>query len=112
MDDKIVSYPFGPMAIFAILFAAVMSADIGNQKTFIDVGEMSADATLDLVIDPCLNAGAELVVKALSDGTGRDLTLGTGFTGNVIVGTISKTNVMTFMYDGTSFLHTGTKQID
>ena len=38
-----------------------------------------------------------------SDGTARDLTMGTGLTGPVVAGVISKKKCAHYKYDGTTF---------
>lgn len=105
-------YPFGLASVLAIAPAAVMALSVDNTETIADLGTLGAAGTLNLTIDSELKPGARLTVVAKSDGTARDLTLGTGFTGNTIAGTINKTKVVSFLYNGVTFLHTGTQQVD
>lgn len=105
-------YPFGPATVASVTPAAVMSLEVENSETVADLGTLAAAGTLNLEIDAELKAGARLTVKVKSDGTARDLTLGTGFTGTTVAGTISKTKVASFVYDGTTFIHVGTQQVD
>ncbi len=88
----------------AITGASVMPATITLQNTILDLGTLTAAGTLNLTIDAGVQIGALLVVKAKSDTTARDVTLGTGMTGPVFAGTISKTKNVSLMYDGTTFV--------
>lgn len=96
-------YPFGPATVSSVTAAATVEVAITNSKTIVDFGELAAAMTVDLVIDPELEAGAELHIKALSDGTARDITFGDGFNAPVLAGVISKTKVQSFVYNGTAF---------
>lgn len=83
---------------------ATIAVAINRQVTTIDLGTLSAAATVNATISSDVERGAMINIKAKSDGTARDITLGTGFTAPTFAGTISKTKVCTYIYDGTSFL--------
>src|SRR5690606_36635832 len=105
--------PFGAADVQSVSAAATVELKVSNNKTIVDMGEMSAAMTLDLDIDAELQAGAELHIKAKSDGTARDITFGAGFDAPVLAGVINKTKVQSFVYDGTAFLPIGAAlQID
>ena len=92
-----------------------LSADVPvtQKETILDLGEFDANKTLNLAINSKVTAGALLHVKAKSDATARSLTFGTGITAPVLAGTINKTKVQSFIYNGTTFLPLGTAlQID
>lgn len=93
-------------------YAAIIAATVVAQTTLINVAELTGNATINLTLHAQLEVGSMLVIKAKSDATARTITLGTGFTGTTVAGTISKTKVATFFYDGTSFIHLSTNQID
>jgi hypothetical protein len=112
MDEQIISYPFGAVDSQSVPYAATVEVAVRNQKTMVNIGEMSGNMTVNLDNGKELRAGAELIVKTKSDATARTVTLGTGIAGTSVAGTINKTKVLTFVYDGVSFLHTGTNQID
>lgn len=107
-----ISHPFGPADVQSLAYAATIAATITNAKTILNVAQMTGAATLNLTIDPDLQAGAELLVKCQSDGTARDLTPGTGMTGTAIAGAISKTKYASYVYDGSTFVHVGTQQVN
>jgi hypothetical protein len=86
---------------------ATIAVDINRHTTCIDLGELAAAATLNATIGADVERGAIVQVKALSDGTARTVTFGTGFNSPTMAGTISTKKVMTFMYDGTAFLPMG-----
>lgn len=109
---KDAKFPFGPATVKTVIPAATMSLDVVNTETIADLGTLSAAGTLNLAVDAEVEAGSRLTVRVKSDGTARDLTLGTGFTGTTIAGTINKTKVASFVFNGTTFLHVGTQQVD
>ena len=81
--------------------------------THLDLGELSANKTLNIDIDSQVTAGAILHVKVKSNSTARSLTLGTGITAPVLTGVAKKTKVQSFIYVGTEFLPLGASlQID
>jgi hypothetical protein len=112
MAEKTISYPFGAMDIQSIAYAASIEIPVTNQKTLVEVAEMTGAVTLTADISEELYAGAELIVKLKSDGTARDATLSTGFAGTTVAGVISKTKYATFVYDGSKFVHVATNQVD
>jgi hypothetical protein len=110
--NKVINYPFGEMDVQSVDAAATIELEVENQKTLVNVSEMAAAATINVTASPELKAGAELFIKLKSDGTARAVTLGTGFTGTSVAGTISKTKIASFVYDGSKFIHTALNQID
>lgn len=112
MEEAVISYPFGPVDSQSVDSAADLTIEVLNQKTIVSVSEMAQNTTLNLSINPDLNAGAELIVTAKSDATARTITFGNGITGVPVVGVIGKTKVITLVYDGVTFIHTSTNQID
>ena len=94
--------------------AAELDVDVKQQVTCIHLSDaMSAAMTLNLNIDDQVTPGAIIHLKAGSDGTGRNITFGTGFTSPALAGVADKTKVQSFIYDGTSFLPLGASlQID
>lgn len=99
-------YPFGPAAVLAIAAAAAVETVISNQKNILNYGTLAAAMTLTLTPAGELEAGAEVTIKAKSDGTARDITL-VGALPATMAGTINKTKVQTFVYDGSSFIAKG-----
>lgn len=87
--------------------AATMPVTIKRQFTVIDMGTLAAAATLNATIGSDVEAGAKVLIKALSDGTARDVTFGTGFNAPNMSGTISTKKAITMVYDGTAFIPSG-----
>lgn len=104
-------FPFGPASAETLTYASTIAASVNNSKTILSVA-MTGNATLNLTIGAGTRVGSELYVKITSDGTARDLTPGTGMTGTAVAGVISKTKVATYVYDGTTFVHVATQQIN
>lgn len=98
-----INWPFGDADKQTPAHAAVQPVTVIDQLTILAPATMSADITVNLTIDSNVKQGAMLMLIVKSDGTARQVTLGTGFTGLAIAGVISKTKVALFMYDGTTF---------
>lgn len=98
-----VKYPFGAALFNTVASAATIALDVENslQHTTIALEEA---ATINVTPAAGLEPGAILVLKVSSDGTARDLTLGTGITGPALSGVINKTKVVSFIYDGSNFV--------
>jgi hypothetical protein len=111
-DQKIeVTFPTAEKQV--VTAAATTAIAINRTVTVIDLGELAAAMTLNATISDDVEVGAIIHIKALSDGTARAITFGTGFTAPALAGVISKTKVQSFIFDGTSFLPMGAAlQID
>jgi len=105
-DTKYIKFPFGDADVQALDDGATLALEVNNTKTIATVS-LSQAATLNVTPNAELPAGSELHLKVTSDGTGRDVTLGTNITGPTLSGTASKTKVATFVYDGSAFLQSG-----
>ena len=88
-------------------FAAALAVAIKQQTVFITPVTLTGVVTVNLTIDAQVTPGAILVLKLTSDGTGRDVTPGTGFLAPVVAGVISKTKVATYIYNGTAYVPMG-----
>lgn len=96
-------YQINNSVVVAVAYAAVMSITVAESRTIIPIA-LTGAGTLNLSADSKAVPGDEIILKVSSDGTARDLTLGTGFTAPVIAGVISKTKVQHFVYDGSKFV--------
>lgn len=100
-------YQLGSAVAFDIAYATEMKAKVSESRSIISINLTGAgELSLDTESKP--QVGDEVILKVSSDGTARDLTFGTGFTAPTLAGVISKTKVQSFVYDGTSFIATGT----
>lgn len=104
-------YPFGPATEYTATSAATIALDVNNTMTVVTVS-LDTNTTVNLTVSEETRTGSMLYIKATSDGTARSVTPGTGMTGTAISGTISKTKMLSFVYDGATFVHLGTQQID
>ena len=93
-------------------YNATLSIAITHKETLVNVAELTGDTTISISAGSNVKPGAKVYITLQSDSTARDATLSTGFKGTVVAGTISKTKVATFIYDGTDFVHVSTQQID
>jgi hypothetical protein len=99
------TYKIGNSCAFALAYAATMALVVSESRTIVSI-DLTGAGTLDLDSKSTPSIGDELILKVSSDGTARDLTLGTGFTSPVLAGVISKTKVQHFVYDGSKFIPT------
>lgn len=107
-----INFPFGKADSQSVTPAAgVAAATVANNLTIIDLGTLDANATLNLTLDADLNVGSLLLVKAGSDGTGRNVTFGTGCTAAALAGVASKNKTKLLIYNGSTFLGVN-EQID
>jgi hypothetical protein len=108
-----VDYPFGKADVQALVAAAAVTATIKNQLTHITfTAALAANMTLNFLIEGQVRTGARVVVTALSDGTARSVTPGTGALGTAEAGVINKTKQLVFEYNGTAFVLQSARQID
>lgn len=107
MATQQLEFPYGSTDIQTPAYAATIAATIQNLMTIIAPAQMTGALTINLTLDQGVKAGARLLVKALSDGTARTVTWGTGFSNaTAMTGVISKTKAIEFVYDGTGFVPT------
>lgn len=104
-------FPFGPASTETLTSAATIAVEVNNTMNILTVA-LDTNTTINLTVDPETKVGSMIVLKAASDGTARSVTPGTGMTGAAISGTINKTKAITFVYDGSTFVHVATQQID
>lgn len=111
--DKKIEVTFPTAEALAPTVGATTAVTINRQITTINLGELSTPTTLNLTIASHVQTGAIIHVTAKSDATARTVTFGTGFTSPTLTGTISKTKVKSFIYNGLTFLPMGAElQID
>jgi len=96
-------YKIGSATAETLAYAATIEINPSESKTIATVA-LTGNATLNIGATATPQVGDELIVKASSDGTARNLTFGTGFTAPALAGVINKTKVQTFVYDGTGFV--------
>jgi hypothetical protein len=105
-------YQIGSSTAITVAYAATMEINPTESRTIATI-DLTGAGTLDIGDEATPQVGDELILKVSSDGTARDLTLGTGITGPVLTGVINKTKVQTFVYDGSNFIATAAAvQID
>ena len=83
--------------------ATTMSLTISRDNEMVKIDTMAQACTLNLVIGGDIEIGAKLLLKCISDGTGRDITLGTGTDEKTISGTANKTKWAVLYYDGSIY---------
>lgn len=107
MATQVVEYPWGSADIQTPAFASTIAVSISNQLTIINPATLTGAVTINLTLDQGVKAGARILYIALSDGTARATTFGTGFQMAAgMAGVISKTKAIEFIYNGTAFYAT------
>ena len=90
--------------------AATVAVTITHDYEIIELDQMAQAVTLNLTIDPTIKVGAIIKLKTSSDGTGRDITLGTGTDTTTVSGTANKTKWVELVYNGTAYQNTNVYQ--
>ena len=87
-------------------YGATLAVNIKQMQTFLQPAELTGAATINLTIDAQVTAGAQLHLKLDAGGTGRTVTLGTGFDIGLASIVVKAYTIafMTFIYDGTAFV--------
>ena len=83
--------------------ATTMTFTVERDNEMVKIDQMAQACTLNLVIGGDIEIGAKLYLKCISDGTGRDITLGTGTDTSTIAGTANKTKWAFLVYDGSVY---------
>jgi hypothetical protein len=107
-----VKWPWGAADSIAAAFSATIAATIANTKTLLTIAQLTGAATLNLTVSAEQAIGDELLVKTSVDGTGRTLTLGTSMSGLAQALTANKSYLLTFVFDGTNFVHKSTNLLN
>jgi hypothetical protein len=78
---------------------------IDNVMTLLVLSGLTGAFDIDLDISEELPVGAQLYVKAIQGATGRNVTLGDGFSSHAadLTGVANDVDVREFVYDGTEF---------
>lgn len=106
------THKIGSAIVLPLTYAASIDVTLTESVTLATLS-LTGDATIDLDAESKCSPGDQVVFKLTADGTDRDVTFGTGFTGPVNTVTANKTDVVTFIYDGTGFIQTSAAvQID
>jgi len=97
-----IKFPFGAAATETISGTGTKTATIVDNFTIIDLTVTGA-VTLNLTLSELLNTGAIVVTKVTQDATGRNVTMGTGYSATVpdLTGVASDTDLIVCFYDGT-----------
>ena len=98
-----VGTPEAGFKVSTLADATTMSLTIERDHEMVKIDEMAQAGTLNLVIGGDIEIGASLHPKCISDGTGRDITLGTGTDTMTISGTANKTKWAVLVYDGSVY---------
>lgn len=86
-------------------YAATLAVSVKQMDTFVQPAQLTGAATINLTVDAQVTPGAKLHLKLSADGTGRAVTLGTGFAGLASIAVkASSTACVSFVYDGAAFL--------
>lgn len=104
--DRSPKWPYGAATNSTLTADVTYTLTVTNQLTLVNFGTLDTAMALTITPDAGLEAGALLIIKAKSDATARTITL-TGALPATMSGTISKTKVQTFVYNGSSFIATG-----
>jgi hypothetical protein len=103
-DNQFVKFPFGKADLIAPAAAAAISVKIKNTKTIVKLTGLTEATTLNIAADSILEVGAELHVDVVQGATGRNVTFGTRLLATTLTGVNNNRDVVSFVYDGTTFI--------
>ncbi len=105
-------WPHGKATRLNPAHAAAQSVDVWNNKTILDLS-LAGSTTINLVVDPETEPGAELLVKATAAANSHDVVFGAQIDAPNITGVAGKTKTQSFIYTGSIFVPSGAAvQID
>jgi hypothetical protein len=105
--------PQGAADVQTPAYAAAITIAIINALTHVTLSNaMSGALTVNFTFAQGIRRGARVLLQALSDGTARTITPGTGALGTAEAGVISKTKILEFEYNGTAMVLKNARQID
>ena len=113
--DYNLRFPFGPAESQVLSpIANTISSTCTNSLTMVSF-DMDFDRNILWDLTPCdelLPVGSRMIVRQTSDGTGRNITFGTGFESPALIGVADKTFIVELIYDGVNFVHISSSQLD
>jgi hypothetical protein len=98
------SWPFGKADYQTATIAvdSTVSADIDNRMTYLTLPTINNNITVHLDVDK-LQKGAFLYVELPNGAVAKTVTWGDKINGPVLTGTVNKTKICGFLWDGTVF---------
>lgn len=105
-DKKVEAYFPTSETVTPTLSSNAATVNVERDTTIVDLGTLSAAATLTLTPGNNLNIGAKVIVKATSDGTARNVTVkkDADTTVDTISGTASTTKARQYVWSGTAWI--------
>jgi hypothetical protein len=104
--DRTVLWPWGEADVKNLAAAANIPATIENSMTILTIAILTANSTLNLIVNPDVPVGSQLLVKWSTTAT-ETLAFGTGIDSATVTGVAGKNRSQGFVYDGVSFKPTG-----
>ena len=98
-NERYVLWPIGDPDVQSPLFAPVISLNVYDNLTIVNMPGLTANTTIDLVIDPEIREGARLLINVDQDATGRDVALGNGFLGDGLIGVPNDRDTIEAVYN-------------
>lgn len=114
MSRDTVKWPFGAADVQSKAFAAVVAVTTNNSLTEVTIGQMTADATVNITPSSEQSVGDRLVIKtsANSNSGGWTMTFGTAIDGAALNITASKSWIIDAHYDGSKFCVVGARALN
>lgn len=108
-----INFPFAlATEVTPTIAAGAATVTVQDNMTIIKTGALDAALTLTLTAHAEIRVGAQVLVVATSDGTGRNVTFAGDATAIAISGTANKTKTKLLMWDGTKFRGIAGEQVD
>lgn len=97
-------YPFGKATELAPAHQANHAITIENSLTIIKLAGMTSATDVDLTAGADLEDGAEVIIDATQNGTGRNVTLGDNIVAPDLVGVANDRDTIRLKYYGGEFV--------
>ena len=99
-------FPFGAPDTQAIAGTGAQAVTVSDNLTILELASLRGAVTLNLTFDQNYGNGARIIIRAIQDATGRNVTLGTGFAASAadLTGVANDTDIIELYYDGTSMV--------
>lgn len=101
-----IKYPFGAAEVEAVSGSGAKAITVKDNLTIIEAASLTGAATLNLTFETGLEKGAKMVIHVVQDGTGRNVTLGTGFAASApdLTGVANDEDIIELWYNGTAMV--------
>ena len=103
---SVTKFPFGAPDTQAIVGTGTNAVTVSDNLTILELSALTGAITLNLTFDQSIVKGSRMIIHAVQDTTGRNVTLGTGFAASAadLTGVASDEDIIELYYNGTAMV--------